>query len=195
MIERPDWLVAEGIGVVPMVMNDGGVLAPLDGEFDEGRDIEQVEVAPSLAADLDPDLVADWEKSGGYDHRLGVAKRVARELVDGFSAGEKAEFLADFDALPEAAQSVILSELTLEPDGVARPVSEQDLARFASTDEGMATVQVWRGHAVGNLSVLRTRIERILSRAEATGSVDALLRWFDELTPEVAAAIYRMLVR
>jgi hypothetical protein len=195
MIERPDWISTEDAEPAPGGMDGGGVPTLLDRENAGLRDLDGADVAPALAADLDPDLVADWEKAGGLEHRLGVAHRVARQLVEAFPAADQSRFLADFEALPKSAQSAVLSELALEPDGAVRPASERDLTRFASTEEGGRLVSEWRGEAPRKLATLRRRIERILAEVEPSGAADVLARWFDELAPAVASEIYRALVR
>jgi hypothetical protein len=191
-MERPDWTPSRQTAVVPVV-DDGRTLLPPDRNGGGEREHEQVDVTAALAADLDPDLVADWEKTGGINHRFGVARRVARQLVEAFPPGDEARFLSDFEALPDRAQSAVLSELALEPDGAVRPASERDLAHFGSTEEGARMVSEWGRRAPRNLAALRARIERIL--AKAGGATDALGRWFDDLAPDAATAIYRALVR
>jgi hypothetical protein len=155
---------------------------------------EPAEISPALAAALDPDLVADWEEAGGVEHRLGTARRVAGQIV-GSLGDDKVRFLSGFDGLPDAAQSAIFAELALEPDASVTSAPDRDVARFASTEEGTQLVAAWGRGAARNVALLRTRLGRIISRAQADGVVDALEQWFDTLTPDAAAAVYRALVR
>ncbi len=89
---------------------------------------------------------------------------------------------------------MVLGELSLDPDRMVRPASDADLHRFAATPEGAAMVAEWRGGAAGNIATLRARIERILTRIEPAEAVEAMVVWFDGLSPAAVAAVYRALV-
>ena len=57
--------------------------------------------------------------------------------------GDREQFLARFDALPEAARVAIFEELDLSPDVRVTPASDADVKRFATTPEGAELVAAW----------------------------------------------------
>jgi hypothetical protein len=185
MIERPDWNDRGGVTIQAEEAHSG------HGQ----RHVQAVtDVAPSLVADLDPDLAADWERSGGIEYRRDTARDVAGQVVGKLAAAERANLVASFDGLPDAAQVAVLGELSLGSDRMVRPASDADLHRVAATPEGAAMVAEWRGGAARNIATVRARIELILTRIVPAEAAEAMVGWFDGLSPAAVAAVYRALV-
>jgi phage-related tail protein len=101
------------------------------------------------------------------------------------------KFDAMFDELPEQAQRVIQQELSRPPDTPARPASEADLQRFATTEEGAQLVKEWGKDAGKKLATVRTRFDRM--RRHGGGDMEAALSWFDQLTSDEAGGVLRAL--
>jgi len=189
-IERPDW--GEGAALVPTEDDRAVQLAEPASGF-ANPDVERryrTMVASRMAkaslptdearSALGPDLVAEWEASGGFTARLAQAQRGAIVILERLDPDERAAFTAGFDALPGGARSTLFSEIALGSAGSARNASDTDVARFASTPEGSAMVKEWGHRANRNLAVIRDRISRILTRMTAE-DIDAVTTWFDAL--------------
>jgi hypothetical protein len=209
-IERPDWgsggaLVPAGGSELDIAGDDSGILADLDAGFHSpevesryrtmvaGR-MERQRLAAGAARDLLPALlVAEWERSGGVEIRLAEAQKAAIGILEGLHADDRMDFVQGFDALPDGARSSVLLELSLGSTGSVRRASEEDVARFAETDEGRALVAEWGERASRNVAVALGRVKRI---AERLSVADATLldEWFKDLPPRSLLAALRILV-
>jgi hypothetical protein len=102
--------------------------------------------------------------------------------AEAFEAG----FESVFADLAEHAQTAIRHELALPPDSPARPASEADLERFATTEEGAQLVKEWGKDAGRRLATVRARIDRMLIGG---GDMEAAVEWFDQLTSAEAKSV------
>jgi hypothetical protein len=102
----------------------------------------------------------------------------------------EAGFDAMFDDLPEHAQTAIRYELAQPPDSPARPASDADLKRFATTDEGADLVKAWGREAGRKLATVRARLDRLL---RSGGDMEAAVDWFEQLTSEEARGVLNAL--
>jgi hypothetical protein len=97
----------------------------------------------------------------------------------------EASFETVFNDLPEHSQIAIRQELALPPDSAARPASDGDIERFATTEEGAQLVKEWGRDAGRRLATVRARIDRML----LSGGMEAAVDWFDGLTSAEAKSV------
>ena len=135
-------------------------------------------------------MVADWQQTGGVEHHLGVAQGAAKAVLDAMPVEDKAGFRGGFDALPQAAQTAIISELALSPGGAVREADAGELQHFATTEEGAELVQEWRSRAGRKVGTIHDRVQRILG-GMSDGEQEKALTWFDNLTAAQAKSVLR----
>jgi hypothetical protein len=115
-----------------------------------------------------------------------------RTVLDAVPDAEEfeADFGSMFNELPEHAQLAIRHELATPPDSPARPASEADLERFATTEEGSQLVKAWGKDAGQKLATVRARIDRMLLSG---GDMEVAIEWWNGLTSAEAAGLLRAL--
>src|SRR5687768_5246040 len=84
--------------------------------------------AQSPAASLDPELLEEWQRSGGITYNFGKAQGFANAILD--AVGDRQDFEDTFDDLPVAVQSAFFAELALTPDTRVRPAPDNEVKAF-----------------------------------------------------------------
>jgi hypothetical protein len=97
-------------------------------------------------------------------------------------------FTAVFTSLSAQDQQIIRHELQAPPPDPARPASDADVRRFASTAEGVELLREWGRDAPRKLAIVRARVDQML-KSEAIG------QWFDDLPAADAKAVLKALAR
>ena len=193
-VERPDW--GEG-GESRALVPSGGIeddpdAALVDAGVFTQSELTALQTGKSMPADnegtLDPAMLAEWERTGGVEHHLGVVQATARTVLEAMPDPEG--FQSGFDALPQGAQTAIYSYLAMSPGGSARAASEADLERLAEIPEGAELIDEWGGRAGRKLGVLRQRIV-LMVEAMSPADMDRALVWLDELPAAQAKAVLK----
>lgn len=148
-----------------------------------------------VPADLSPELAEEWQRSGGVAFRLALAQRAADNALAAFSEPEEFDAaIAGFDALPEAARTAIIGELSMGTWGAIRVASDGEVSRFGEDEDGAALVAEWRGHAPRKVAVVNARLKRVLKQMSREDG-EAAATWFSELPAEASIVILRELAR
>jgi len=71
-------------------------------------------------------MLAEWDAAGGVDYHLSTAQGAAQGVLDAMPVEDKAGFQNGFDALPQAAQTAIITELALSPGGAVRVANAEN---------------------------------------------------------------------
>jgi hypothetical protein len=103
---------------------------------------------------------------------------------DAFETG----FTSMFASLPAHDQQIIRHELQSPPPDPARPASDADVQRFASTAEGLECVREWGRDAARKVAVVRARVDQMVKS-------DTIGKWFDGLPAADAKAVLKALAR
>ncbi|MCP4318542.1 MAG: hypothetical protein GY789_21665 [Hyphomicrobiales bacterium] len=143
---------------------------------------------------IDPGLISEWEAAGGDEFHLSQAQDAAEAVLGGLDDDDRTDLQADFDGLPEAAQSSITLEISLGEWGGIKPATDAELEQFATLPEGAELIKEWRYKAPRNFAVARKRISSILSRM-SEADAETTLDWLEELTTEQARAVLRELAK
>ena len=124
------------------------------------------------------------ERAGELERAQATVDSIVEAVPDAeaFEDG----FDSVFAGLAEPAQAAIRHEFALPPESPARPASEADVKRFASTEEGAELVKTWGKDAGRKVAVVRTRLDRMLTGG---GEMEAAARWFDSLQSGEAKAV------
>jgi hypothetical protein len=76
-----------------------------------GEDVQLPSSDPGVAIGLGPDLVARWNREGGFEHNLRAAQATATKVLS--LADDPDGLTASFDKLPSELQSKIFDNLRL----------------------------------------------------------------------------------
>jgi hypothetical protein len=106
---------------------------------------------------------------------------------------EREAFTKVFDALPAATLDVIRDHLAETPIEPARPATDADLKRFASTEFGAELLTEWGRSAGMNLAKVRSRLDYMISTRP--NEIAAALELFETGTPKQAKAMLKALAR
>jgi len=196
-IARPDWNGAGADTHKTQVETEGRPDWPIEpaapaeeapkylavGEPEEVDEPEEVTPA---------DIVAGLAELDGHD--LEIANGAVTAVMDAMP--DRGGFESGFDNLPADTQRAILGELALtdraaDADEYETWASDEDLAEFATTQEGSELVSEWGSSADHRLGVIQAR----LLRMEATTDLSAAWDWFDGLATAQAKAVLRELAK
>jgi hypothetical protein len=153
---------------------------------------EKEKLINGIGDGLDPELIAEWEKTGGVERNLSLARAAAQKALDELDEGEKGELAASFDGLPGKAQTEIYKYLAVEP-GNWRPARDEELTVFASTDDGKALIEEWGANASKRLGQLRGRAAMMLGGMSAADRARTE-RWVNGLSSSQFRAVVRALL-
>lgn len=142
-------------------------------------------------AGIAPELIAEWEASGGLEHNLANAAATAQAVMTGVE--DAAEFQAGFGALPPGAQTAAFRILAAAP-GYTPSANDAAMKAFAETPEGSELVAEWGGKSAQSYGRARWRISSALGQMSAEDR-KAAASWYDGLSPSQAAAVLRALAQ
>jgi hypothetical protein len=132
-------------------------------------------------------MKAQWDEDNAQERRwLTKAAQIVRDVPD------TDRFEADFDrmwtGLSETERDLVKLELALPAsEHPARPASETDVERFATSDVGAELVKEWGGRARKKLALIQARAGRMMQIS------DEAIRWFEKLPTAQAKAVIRVM--
>jgi hypothetical protein len=128
-----------------------------------------------------------WDESNAQDRRWKThAAQVLRAMPDAKAFEQSYDRL--WENLSEISRDAIRYELALTAqDYPARPASEADVARFATSDIGAQLIREWGGQARKKLALVQARAERLLRTGEEA------IEWFETLPTAQAKAVIKVL--
>jgi hypothetical protein len=133
------------------------------------------------------EMKATWDESNAQDRRWKTrAAQIMRAVPDAATFEQSYDRL--WSNLSEISRDAIRYELALPAtEYPARPASEADVARFATSDVGAELVKEWGGQARKKLALVQARAERLIRTGEAA------VEWFESLPATQAKAVIKVL--
>jgi hypothetical protein len=167
-----------------------------------------------LRRTLPEELVADWDRAGGFAENLGRAKTALEAIVRGVgnagaggadgavtdgaegSAGRGdgpvgGDLVAAFDGLPGAVQAALYRELAISAPNFARPATSAELAALAAKDWGRPLVAAWGSAAARRFGAVIERFRRVEDGLTEAAALAAFRRfWFTTSAREKIAVLW-----
>lgn len=139
------------------------------------------------------DLVAEWEKGGGFEVRLRETQDNLVSVLASVASVDRSlavEMQLSFDQLPADTQAAVFRLVSLPAmSGAAlKPAPSADVERFKSTPGGRTLALHWGSRAARNIAIVRRGLETVQAKSSPQGS-KAFLRWFDALSDQEFIAV------
>jgi hypothetical protein len=151
-------------------------------------------VEAGVPGEMPADVVDEWRRSGGVEHRFGIARAAAVKAMEALDEDEQAELQASFDsALPASARSTIYKFMAVEPGGwrSARP---DEFHAFQSTEEGGELCREWGPNAARNVGIIRGRVSMMSDAASSEEDRRAGFAWLEGLPTNQYKAVLNALL-